>query len=214
MNRKPIFFTSDWHIGHENSIKFDKRPFKDINEMHEALIRRYNATVPKSGICYFLGDMGNRTEDIRKVISRLNGTKVLLWGNHDKGLSTMYNCGFDVVIHSASIYINKERVTMSHCPLRGVWREDTTQMKGYNPDNPENWHGETRRKHQQCTVTDEGQFHLHGHIHSRKDKPTSQKILGRQFDVGVTANKYQPVSYSQIESWIAQTLKGESSEEE
>lgn len=202
MNRKPTFFTSDWHIGHAQSIQYDRRPFKDLYDMHESLIRRYNATVPESGICYFLGDMGNRTEDIRKVINRLNGTKVLIWGNHDKGISTMYNCGFDVVLHSASIYIQKHRVTMSHCPLRGVFREDTRNMRGADKHPYENWHGESRRKHQQCTVTDEGQFHLHGHIHSRKDKPESQKILGKQFDVGVTANKYMPVSISEIESWI------------
>ena len=107
-----------------------------------------------------------------------------------------------------------EKVTMSHCPLMGVWREDTTNMRGANPDNPENWHGEHRRKHQNCSMFDDGQFHLHGHIHSRKNKPTSQKILGRQYDVGVTANKYQPVSISQIESWIALTLKGETIDED
>lgn len=172
--------------------------------MHEALIRRYNSVVPESGVCYFLGDMGNQTEVLRKVIERLNGTKVLIWGNHDKGLTTMYNCGFDVVLYSATLYIAKQRVTLSHCPLKGVFREDTSQMK---KSSGENWHGESRPKHQMATVTDEGQFHLHGHIHSRKNRPQSQKILGRQFDVGVPANNYTPVSWGQIESWIMQTLQ-------
>ena len=198
MNSKPTFFTADWHIGHEKCLMYDCRPFSSLEEMHEALITRYNSTVPESGICYFIGDMGNKTEDIRRVVTRLNGTKVLIWGNHDKGISTMYNCGFDVVIHSASLYIANHRVTMSHCPLYGVFREDTSNMK--NPN--ENWHGESREAHQRCSLKDEGQFHLHGHIHSRKDKPQSQKILGKQFDVGVTANNYTPVSISQIESWV------------
>lgn len=199
MNFKPTFFTSDWHIGHEKSIEYDARPFRDLDEMHESLITRYNATVPQSGICYFLGDMGNKTEDIRKVITRLNGTKVLLVGNHDKGITTMYNCGFDVVIYSASIYVGPYRVTMSHCPLFGIRREDTSKMKGSENDN---WHGERRPKHKMSALTDEGQFHLHGHIHSRKDKTQSVKILDKQYDVGVTANNYTPVSISQIESWI------------
>lgn len=200
MNKKPTFFTSDWHIGHDNCIKYDNRPFKDIHDMHERLIVRYNSVVPKSGICYFLGDMGNKTEDIRKIMTRLNGTKVLLWGNHDKGVSTMYNCGFDVVLFSATILIHKTMVSMSHCPLRGVYREDLSHIKNQIPG--ENWHGESRLKHQRCTVTNEGQFHLHGHIHSRKDKKTSVKILDKQMDVGVTANNYTPVSVSQIEAWI------------
>lgn len=199
MNFKPTFFSSDWHIGHEKCLEYDSRPFRDLNHMHEALIARYNATVPESGICYFLGDMGNKTEDIRNVITRLNGTKVLIVGNHDKGISTMYNCGFDVVIYSASIYIGDHRITMSHCPLMGVFREDTSKFRVPTTDN---WHGESRPLHQRSSVRDEGQFHLHGHIHSRKDKSQSVKILDRQYDVGVTANNYTPVSISQIESWV------------
>jgi calcineurin-like phosphoesterase family protein len=195
---KPTFFTSDWHLGHEKSLEYDKRPFRDLNHMHESLVTRFNSTVPQNGITYFLGDMGNRPEDMRKVITRLNGIKVLILGNHDKGMVTMYNCGFDVVVYSASFYIGDHLVTMSHCPLLGIRREDTSKMK--NPD--ENWHGESRDKHRRSSLKDEGQFHLHGHIHSRKDKPQSVKILGKQFDVGVTANNYTPVSMSQIESWV------------
>lgn len=202
LNIKPTFFSSDWHCGHENVLKHDERPFKDIDHMHETLITRYNAAVPHNGICYFLGDMGNRPDDIRKVITRLNGTKVLILGNHDKGMTSMYNIGFDVVINSASIYIGSNKVTMSHCPLLGLFREDTSQMKRSG----ELWHGET--KNQRFSLKDEGQFHLHGHIHSRKDKKISQKILDRQYDVGVTANGYIPVSISTIESWIANYNKG------
>lgn len=203
MNFKPTFITSDWHTGHPNVLKFDKRPFNTIDEMHEALIKRYNSTVPKSGVCFFLGDMGNHVETLRNIMSRLNGTKVLVWGNHDKGVNTMYNCGFDIVVNSIMFYVQNQRVTMSHCPLRGILREDTSKMKGSHKHPFENWHGESRKKHQRCTITDEGQFHLHGHIHSRKDKPESEKILDKQYDVGVTANNFTPVSISQIESWIA-----------
>lgn len=202
LNKKPLFFTSDWHIGHAKAIEYDKRPFRDLSHMHETLIARYNSTVPENGVCYFIGDMGNRPEDVRQVISRLRGTKVLILGNHDPGMGTMYNCGFDVVVHGLTLYLHDKRVTLTHCPFMGVFREDTRKMRGQDPLNPENWHGERRKAHSQCSTKDEGQFHLHGHIHSRKDKPESQKILDRQFDVGVTANNYTPVSVSQIESWI------------
>lgn len=195
---KPTFFTSDWHLGHENSLKFDRRPFSSLKEMNNTLVKRFNSTVPYNGVTYFLGDMGNKTEDIRNVVALLNGIKVLILGNHDKGMTTMYNCGFDVVVFSASIYIGDHRITMSHCPLFGVYREDTSKMRGIG----ENWHGELNKKHQRHCVMDEGQFHLHGHIHSRVDKSESVKILDRQFDVGVTANNYTPVSISQIESWV------------
>lgn len=205
MSRKQIFFTSDWHIGHENSIKFDNRPYKDLEEMHEALIRNFNAQVKDGGITYFLGDMFIRSSEVTKaVISRLNGTKVLIRGNHDKGFEACYNVGFDVVINSSSLIIANELVTLTHCPLRGVFREDTTLMKGRIEG--ENWHGESR--HPDFSIDGFGQFHLHGHIHS-PNKGQSQKILGRQFDVGLPANNYRPVHISAIESWIMKTKNEE-----
>lgn len=198
-DRRPTFFTSDLHIGHENVLQYDARPFRTLKEMHEALISRFNATVPKDGITYFLGDVGLTSGTIvHSVISQMNGQKVLILGNHDKGLNAMYKAGFDVVQNSCVIYIASQRVTMSHCPLRGVWREDVSGMKGASEG--ENWHGE--HKQGRFSVADEGQFHLHGHIHS-PNGGKSERILGKQFDVGVVANKYRPVSISEIESWIA-----------
>ena len=136
-----VFLTSDWHIGHENCLKFDSRPFNNLDHMHRVLINNYNASVKDGDVCYFLGDIGvSSTEKTKEVISQLNGTKVLVLGNHDGGVNAMYSCGFDVVIYSASIVVAKEIVTMSHCPLPGLFREDTTGMKGAVPG--ENWHGE------------------------------------------------------------------------
>ena len=69
-NRKPIFFTSDWHIGHANSIVFDNRPFKDLDDMHRFFIKNYNAQVPEWGLCYFLGDIGvGSPEKCKEVIT-------------------------------------------------------------------------------------------------------------------------------------------------
>lgn len=203
MSRKGIFFTSDWHIGHENSIKFDKRPYKDLNHMHESLISNFNKQVTEDGLTYFLGDViTHSTEQAREVISRLNGTKILLVGNHDKKYESCYNTGFDAVMHTASMVIHNQVVTLSHCPLQGVFREDTSTMKGSTEG--ENWHGEA--KNRIFSVLDEGQFHLHGHIHS-PNGGKSTRILGRQFDVGLPGNNFRPVHISTIESWIMKTLK-------
>lgn len=196
--RKLIFFTSDWHVGHANSLVFDKRPFKDVDHMHRVLINNFNSTVPEDGLTYFLGDVGLCNSDtLKKVISELNGTKVLCLGNHDKAHNAMYNLGFDVVLNAAVLYIAGKRVTMSHCPLLGVYREDVSGMKGTQPG--DNWHGE--RKNQMFSIEDNGQFHLHGHVHSPNHG--TPRLLGRQFDVGVSGNNYRPVSISQIESYIA-----------
>lgn len=208
---KPIFFTSDLHIGHAKAIEYDQRPFANLEEMHEALITRFNSTVPKNGLTYFLGDIGNKPREVKAVIEQLNGTKILILGNHDHGMGTMLNCGFDAAMWSSSIYIGEHRVTMSHCPLLGVFREDLSHInkvrEGFSKD--VNWHGENRKAHRACSLTNEGQFHLHGHIHSRKGAAKSKKILGRQYDVGVTANDYRPVSLSTITSWVMLTVQKE-----
>lgn len=201
------FFTSDWHLSHEKSIEFDKRPFKDIDHMHRVLINNYNSTVRSNDICYFLGDIGfNNGDDIREVLKSLNSsTKILILGNHDKkGRQFWTLCGFDAVMNMSAIKIGRELVTMTHCPLRGVWREDVTNMRGAKEG--ENWHGE--RKHKHYSIPDFGQYHLHGHIHSGPHSKDKKKILGRQYDVGVVANSYRPVSISQIESWITLDKKG------
>lgn len=206
-HRKGIFFTSDWHIGHANSIKFDNRPFKDLDHMHTVLVNNYNSTVPEDGVCYFLGDVGlAKSGLINGVISRLYGTKILIVGNHDGGYQAMYNAGFNVVINSASLFIAGEIVTMSHHPLPGIVREDTSGMKGSIEG--ECYHGEKRDNAKLYSVPNVNQFHLHGHIHS-PNGGKSTKILGRQYDVGVVANQYRPVSISAIESWIAKTKQEE-----
>jgi len=193
------FFTSDWHCFHEKVIEFDNRPFKNISHMHEVLINNYNACVRDNSICYFLGDfaMGN-VEKAQSIVKRLNGTKVIILGNHDRNAVAMQRIGFDIAVYSASLVIGGKLVTMTHCPLRGILREDVSTMR--NSVEGDNWHGE--RKHQNFSVPDYGQFHLHGHCH----KTSEEKILGKQWDVGVRANDYRPVSSSQIESWIAQSI--------
>ena len=194
--RRKIFFTSDWHIGHHNCLDFDNRPFKDLQQMHTKLRNNFNATVPEDGVTYVLGDVGMGNVDLLKeFVQSLNGTKILVIGNHDAGINRMYNIGFTAVLHNCSLLIAKHLVTLSHCPKRGVYREDTTDMWGSLPS--DNWHKE--EKHKLYSVSDTDQFHLHGHIHSTK----KNSKLGMQWDIGVVGNSYTPVSMSNVESWIA-----------
>jgi len=200
-NRKRIFFTADWHVNHKNVLDFSNRPFTDVDHMHRVLINNYNSVMTENSVCYFLGDVGLAGSDIMtKVFRQLKGTKCLILGNHDKKHNAMYNIGFDLVLNAAKLYISGEPVTMSHCPLLGLYREDTSNMNGTSSF--ENWHGESRESRKPFTLQDEGQYHLHGHIHS-PNNGKSVKELKKQFDVGVDANNYRLVSISEIESWIA-----------
>lgn len=50
------FYIADLHLQHSNVIKFDKRPFTNVEEMDDALISNWNAVVDKGDHVYHLGD--------------------------------------------------------------------------------------------------------------------------------------------------------------
>jgi len=79
------WFTSDTHFGHANILKYDRRPFGSIEEHDEELIRRWNVVVRKADVVYHLGDVAWHTKEasVDQLLGRLNGTKILIAGNHD-----------------------------------------------------------------------------------------------------------------------------------
>lgn len=82
-----LFFIGDTHFGHKNVLTFEHngeplRPFADLEEMHETIVERWNATVSPDDKIYHLGDVAFSKPGIR-VMGRLNGRKRLIRGNHD-----------------------------------------------------------------------------------------------------------------------------------
>lgn len=77
-----IFVVSDTHFGHANIIDYCGRPFASVEEMDEAMVERWNATVKPSDHVYHLGDVAMRKPNL-DIVKRLNGHKRLVFGNHD-----------------------------------------------------------------------------------------------------------------------------------
>lgn len=79
------FYTSDTHFFHKRIIEYCNRPFSSIEEMNEILIQRWNEKVKPNDTVYHLGDFiwSSSVEKIREICSRLNGQKILVYGNHD-----------------------------------------------------------------------------------------------------------------------------------
>ena len=77
------YFTSDSHFGHRNIIGYCNRPFKSVEEMDEAMISKWNATVGMEDEVFHLGDFAMGKTAAPTILNRLNGRKHLIWGNHD-----------------------------------------------------------------------------------------------------------------------------------
>jgi calcineurin-like phosphoesterase family protein len=83
-----VFLTSDQHFGHANISKFTNkdgtkvRPWDNVEEMDEELVKRHNEVVKPGDKVYFLGDVVINKKAL-KMVGRLNGDKVLIRGNHD-----------------------------------------------------------------------------------------------------------------------------------
>lgn len=51
------YYISDLHLFHEASIGFDGRPFRNLEEMHAEIVRKWNSKVTNGDTVYILGDM-------------------------------------------------------------------------------------------------------------------------------------------------------------
>ena len=79
------YYISDLHLLHKNCIRFDERPFGDLEEMHETILENWNRKVTNGDTVYILGDAAlyGKKEDGIALMARMKGKKILVKGNHD-----------------------------------------------------------------------------------------------------------------------------------
>ena len=177
MNNK-VFITSDLHLGHSNIIQYCNRPYEDVNEMNEDLIRRWNETVTDSDRVFFLGDFGLASKE--KIIewgNRLRGRKVMIYGNHDHYKPEIYyEAGFEYVSKWPIMIQNK--YLLSHAPISSIDGGSINCGKLIN---------------------------LYGHIHDKVDQwPT---ISTTAACVCVERWDYRPVDLSKLARMITECRK-------
>lgn len=120
MNMQKIWFTSDTHFGHKNVLKHCPGRLKafgipeDVTDeekvrLHdEYLIQLWNGTIGRKDIVYIIGDFSfYNVEKTRKILSRLNGSKFLIIGNHDKSSVKLGNY-FQQITHIKEIDFKKK----------------------------------------------------------------------------------------------------------
>jgi len=164
------FFTSDVHFGHTNILKKfcpETRQGADANEMNERIIANWQATVKSEDTVWLLGDIFFIDDErkCRRILERLPGQKMLIFGNHDKIIRKNHSLRdyFVATFEWADIMLTApgqeygpmQRVILHHYP--------TYEWKDMH----------------------KGSFHLYGHIHSRYGEKEHRFVTGRAMDVGI-----------------------------
>ena len=179
IGNRMIHFTSDIHFGHKNVIQHSNRPFNSLDHMNETLIQNWNRVVKPNDTCYSLGDFAFcKIGDTEKILNQLNGTKILLLGNHCKEIKKNVNRIITNVpsVKSISSYEElkhqDEFIVMFHYGCR-VWNKSHY-----------------------------GSWLLYGHSHS------TLPPFGKSVDVGVDSTwvtgvaEYRPFSFDEIKAFM------------
>ncbi len=173
------YFTSDWHFGHKNILKYCSRPFSDIGEHDDTLIYNINCTVGKGDNLFFLGDGFFRNP--QSYIDRIKCKNIYyILGSHDK-IVHKYSDSFKFLGHQLTKSFGEDVVFMSHC-AHLVW--------------PKSHYGSIHLY-----------GHSHGNLGMKKDNDFSCAIKhivdnSLSMDVGVDTNNYFPYSLDQIKELL------------
>lgn len=173
------WFTSDYHLGHKNIIKYCNRPFKTLEQMNKTIIHNHNERVKSTDIVFFLGDFCFRNTKGGKegegeldraefYIKQLNGRFVFIRGNHDNS-NSLKTCIEGVVIN-----LGGHNIYLVHNP------ED------YEP----NIH-----------------LNLVGHVHNKWKIKTLNNEKNVLINVGVDVWNFYPININEILKFYNQKLK-------
>lgn len=187
------FFISDEHYNHIKIIELSKRPFESVEEMNETLVNNHNSVVSNDDIVYHGGDicMGIIRESI-KIIPQLNGTQVLIAGNHDncfnkteksKWIKIYLDSGISE-IHQVLVLEGDQykevggKIRIQHFPIKEALKQDNDKYD---------------IRYMSHRLSSDGNLHLSGHTHSK------EKIAGyKNIHIGSDAWNFTPISLDQI----------------
>jgi calcineurin-like phosphoesterase family protein len=138
-----VHFTSDTHFDHSKVIEYCDRPFKDRDDMNEALISNWNSVVDPDDTVYHCGDFAFSNQSRASwFTARLNGKKHLITGNHDRRIQYHSGMGWESVNPYLEVTIEKQSIVLFHYAMR-VWNRShygAWQLYGHShgslPDDP------------------------------------------------------------------------------
>lgn len=194
-----VWYTSDTHFYHENIIKYCGRPFKDVNQMNEIIIRNWNERIQPNDLVYHLGDFGlfSKGREPQDILNRLNGNIHLIKGNHDSKITEIafeerYErdnpTGFKLGGHGVHTCREREMVINDTIYSAIMVHKPSSTLYALE----ELWSG------------DNEPIILYGHVHEKAPKHLHYLDFGRKgkylaYHVGVDTNDFIPVTQQLIE---------------
>jgi calcineurin-like phosphoesterase family protein len=189
------FVISDTHFGHTNSWEKFKladgsplRPFTSTEEMDETMIERWNAKVKPGDTVYHLGDVVINKKSLH-LVSRLNGRKILIRGNHDIFKDDDYReVGFEQ-IHGVRVFVDK--FILSHIPLHPDCVTERFKV---------NVHGHLHANEitRQVRLSDKDEWFDRG----KMTDLVFDEIDPRYLCVSVEHTNYEPLSFEEVDARI------------
>lgn len=168
-----IWFTSDHHFGHNGIIQYAGRPFENVEEMDETMIRKWNEKVNDKDAVYYLGDFAlHRPERLKEILKRLNGSIYLITGNHEvsalacKKRFEWVKDYYELKVNDDTVKGGKQKIVLFHYSIR-------------------NWNGKGK-----------GSFHLYGHAHGTLE----EDMNSLSFDIGVDNHDFYPLEYQEVKA--------------
>lgn len=118
------YWTADEHYGHDEIITHCRRPFRNNQIMTREIIKRHNSVVTEKDTVYHIGDFSfagpDRATYVEMLMRRLNGTHILILGNHERiDAMKLVDVGFHSVHTSLSFEENGHLLVMAHDP--SIW---------------------------------------------------------------------------------------------
>jgi calcineurin-like phosphoesterase family protein len=147
-----------------------KRPFLNVEEMHEEIVTKWNSKVTDSDTTFLIGDISHKANPntVKSILDRLNGKIILIIGNHDNSkIINKVSSRFES-IHTDYIFEDKfigNNIHIYHYPVVS-------------------WRGKYR-----------GSYHLFGHCHGNL-----KLDLGLAIDIGVDSHDFYPISSLEVKN--------------
>jgi calcineurin-like phosphoesterase family protein len=180
-----VWFTADWHIGHERIIEYCKRPFKNVDEMRGAIIENFNAAVRPGDTVYHVGDVSLHERYVAPLMEQLvSAEHILIMGNHDACHPSKGKKHYEALARYIPLFRDVWLSAVVHPQEVG-----TALLVHHMPYDKDPRHGEHYREY---APKDNGRWLIHGHVHDKWVQ------CGRQINVGVDVRGFKPVSLDEI----------------